>query len=498
MNIIKTRVNNLREFNSTKSRLSFNLLYLLLFILSNLLFIKARAQIVDFSAQGIVRVTPKEIDSVLVNPGIGFTTFQRFNGDTLNKGLGWTEGKPIDYQQFKGDLSNKDYPMTSIAYSRVYWRFLEPAKGKFNWSIIDEALKTAHERRQTLMLRVAPYGEGTSKNNDVPGWYREMVGSKNEWFADSAGWRVDPEDARYAQYFGNMIAALGERYDGHPALEAVDLSIVGFWGEGRGASILSQKTREALIDAYTDHFKKTPLITLLTDKKTQEYALSKANVGWRVDCLGDMGGFDKNWSHMFDYYPEGIINFGMQDAWKKGPVSLEVCWVMQKWKDEGWDINYIIDQLLKWHISSFNAKSSAVPKEWWPQVNRWLNTMGYRFVLRKFTYPKEILKGGKLSFTSWWENKGVAPLYKKDFALAIRIKNAQKTIIRTTDAEITNWLPGDNLYDNSINIPYDLPAGNYIIDIGIVDRQTNEPKVNLAIEGRTADGWYHLGKINVL
>jgi len=21
---------------------------------------------------------------------------------------------------------------------------------------------------------------------------------------------------------------------------------------------------------------------------------------------------------------------------------------------------------LKWHISSFNAKSSAVPKEWWP------------------------------------------------------------------------------------------------------------------------------------
>ena len=86
---------------------------------------------------------------------------------------------------------------------------------------------------------------------------------------------MDPEDARYAQYFGNMVAALGERYDGRPALEAVDLSIVGFWGEGRGASILSQTTREALVDAYTDHFKKTPLITLLTDKKPKSTLYQK-------------------------------------------------------------------------------------------------------------------------------------------------------------------------------------------------------------------------------
>ena len=32
---------------------------------------------------GTFVVRPKEIDDVLNNPGIGFTTFQRFNGDTL-------------------------------------------------------------------------------------------------------------------------------------------------------------------------------------------------------------------------------------------------------------------------------------------------------------------------------------------------------------------------------------------------------------------------------
>jgi len=55
--------------------------------------------------------------------------------------------------------------------------------------------------------------------------------------------------------------------------------------------------------------------------------MSKRDVGWRVDCLGDMGGFGNGlWSHMNDLYPQSILNFGMQDAWKKAPVSLEVCW----------------------------------------------------------------------------------------------------------------------------------------------------------------------------
>ncbi|WP_159726958.1 hypothetical protein [Sphingobacterium sp. 18053] len=79
----------------------------------------------------------------------------------------------------------------------------------------------------------------------------------------------------------------------------------------------------------------TPLITLLTDRKTQQYTLSKRPVGWCIDCLGDLGSFDDNWSHMYDYYPQGIVGFGMQDAWRKAPKSLAVCWVMQKWKNEG-------------------------------------------------------------------------------------------------------------------------------------------------------------------
>ena len=158
-------------------------------------------------------VRPKEIDDVLTNPGIGFMTFQRFNGDALNQGLKWTEGFPIVYQPFHGSLETKNFPMTSIAYFRVYWKFVEPEDGKYRWDLIDTALRTAADRKQTLMLRIAPYG--TEANNDVPDWYRAMVGPEGGKTA-IAKWRTDPEDPRYAKYFTRMVRELARRYDGAP------------------------------------------------------------------------------------------------------------------------------------------------------------------------------------------------------------------------------------------------------------------------------------------
>ena len=134
-------------------------------------------------------IKPKEINDVLINPGMGFMTFQRFNGDDLNEGAGWTEGFPIDYQNFDGDLTNKNHPATTIAYWRIYWKFLEPEMGKYRWDMLDKALEVARSRGQTLLLRIAPYGTGDER--DVPAWYRNMVGparTGNITVRSTAGW----------------------------------------------------------------------------------------------------------------------------------------------------------------------------------------------------------------------------------------------------------------------------------------------------------------------
>ena len=484
-----------------------------------------------------VVVKPKPFDGVLVNPGIGFTTFQRFNGDALNAGTKWTEGFPIVYQPFDGSLKNKDYPETTVAYFRIYWRFVEPKKGVYNWAMIDQALRTAHARHQSLMLRIAPYG--TDKKSDVPEWYRTITGealrkapsdkghsawyrplpsSLPDWQPYEAQWMGDPTNPAYAHYFGAMISALAARYDGDPDLDLVDVSIVGPWGEGAGTPILPTKTMHALMDSYLDSFHKTPLAVQPTDPRTDGYAMSKAwggpgdslaaeqpaaslnrerpRVGWRADCLGDMGGFSPHWNHMTDYYPEAVIEDGLQDAWKTGPVTMEACWVMQTWENNGWNVRYIMNQAIKWHVSSFNAKSSAVPRDLWPQVNRWLKHMGYRLALRRMTYPAVVGPDRKISFTTWWENQGDAPCYKK-FPFALRLSNGKQTAVILTGADIRTWMPGDNLYNNSVFIPANLPDGDYTLSVAVVDPVTDKPNVKLAIVGVQADGWYPMGKITV-
>ena len=347
-------------------------------------------------------VHPEVIDDVLVNPGIGFNTFQRFNGDKLNEGFGWTEGFPIEYQDFNQDLNTPEHPMSSVAYFRIYWRYLEPKQGEYNWEMIDKALDTAKSRGQTLMLRIAPHGHNVKENPnlDVPDWFREIVGDED--YADER-WAVDGDNPVYHECFGGFIRALGKRYDGHPGVESVDAAIIGPWGEGGGTYKMKTESIHALINAYTDTFKNTPLLGMLTDPVSNKYFLKKAAIGgYRFDCLGDMEK-ESRWggSHMLNKYPQQIILCGFKDAWMQGPVSMEVCWVMKHWHRCGWDIDYIIDQSLKWHISTFNSKSSAVPEEWEPNVKRWLKKMGYRFALRHFACPPKLRPGRRMQFHAW-------------------------------------------------------------------------------------------------
>ncbi len=56
---------------------------------------------------------------------------------------------------------------------------------------------------------------------------------------------------------------------------------------------------------------------------------------------------------------------------------------------------------------------------------------------------------------------------------------------------------GDIVFDDAIFIPLDAPAGTYDVQVAIVDRMTHKPRVQLAIEGKTADGWYQLGTVKV-
>ncbi len=453
--------------------------------------------------KGRLLVRPTESDAVLINPGIGFTTFYRFNDNPYN--YSWSDDGSVNFQS---QLDSFYHPQASMAYFRFYWKNLETKKGVYRWDIIDKVLERGVKNNQTVIIRLMPYGsiqQGFGQLlDDVPDWYRKMVGDKIEWGHNLPinRWVVDPEDARYIENYGNLIKEFAERYDGHPQLEAVDISIVGAWGEGAGSELLIDNTRKELVNLYLDNFKKTPLIALLTDKKTNEYISSRRkNSGWRADCLGDLGMFTNDpfeFSHMYDVYPQGIINYGLSHSWQKAPVHFELCHTFYYWKERSKydtkELQYIIDESLKWHISVLNAKSSPFPIEWKPQIDEWLKKMGYRFVLRRFVTNSEVNRGDSLKFQTWWVNKGVAPIYR-DFNLSFRLCGEKDTITVHTKADLKTWLPGDVLFDDALLIPKNVKIGNYKWQVAITDKVTSKPKVKIAIDGIDADGWYPLGEI---
>ncbi len=259
------------------------------------------------------------------------------------------------------------------------------------------------------------------------------------------------------------------------------------------------EVQEALIDIYFDAFRKTPLLMNFDQERALAYATAKG-AGWRLDCLGDMRTTSNDPffpPEMLDVYPQQVVRAGIQEVWRHSPVSLETCWVPGHWKEQGWDVDYILEQALRWHVTSVNVKSSAIPKEWKTQFDNFQKKIGYRFLLRRLEYPRIAKPGEMISLQTWWLNAGVAPVYR-DYQLALRLKSDRAAVVIKTDARLRDWLPGDAVWDGSVCVPADLPAGNYRVAVGILDPRQEKPAIQLAIEGRDAEGWYPVGQVEVV
>jgi hypothetical protein len=441
-----------------------------------------------------VVVRPREIHDVLVNPGMGIQTFQRFAGQSINPGLKWSEEGPL--AQGAAAPTPPDFPGSSIAYCRWFWETLEPEQGHVRWDILDNALAGARAHGQTLAIRLMPYDQ----EHPLPAWYRASGARRANADADKDGrmWQPDFSDPLYLRHWGALVAEAGRRYDGSPWLDSVDISSVGYWGEGWSPYMPAFPFQQALIDIYLKAFARTPLLMNFDEPDALRYATAHG-AGWRLDCLGDMrmrSGDRTFQPEMLDVYPQQVVRAGIQDVWMRSPVSLETCWVPAYWKQQGWDVDYILDQALRWHVTSLNIKSSAIPPEWKAQFDEFQKRMGYRLILRRLEYPASARTGSMMPVSMWWLNAGVAPPYRP-YVLALELRSGATSAVIRLSADVRTWLPGDAIWDGNAYVPETLTPGEYQVRVALLDPRTLQPAIRLAIEGRQPDGWYGLGALTV-
>lgn len=441
----------------------------------------------------LTTVTPKAVTGPLTNPGIGVASFHQGYGETL--GLA-------------------DYPNTGFEYERFYWRELEPVEGQYSFALVDDAFKyaAAHRPAMNVGLRFMALAEPES-GSQIPDWLIKK-GVKGKWTPDHKTFIPDLDDPLFIAYSQRLLNAFGKRYDGNQNLAFVDIGMVGSWGEWHNSNfpkdvlqpLLERYTTEQLDRYVAMHFAAfpvTPKIMLMSGGQSLANAVARG-AGWRADCWGDLRVFSNDWNHMADDYPQRLLAAqksysGLNDAWKRSPVSLEICSYMLDWKNlfhyTRAEVQGIFDWAVKHHASTLNLKSRTVPSEYRPIVDDALTRLGYRFRLASLSHESVWENGRSLALISTWYNDGVAPIYLP-YTLSFRIINDANNVVAQGNSpeDIRRWLPGQHQLNYQLPMPGALPRGKYAIEVAIVDK-SGAARINFANEGKQSSGWYRVSTI---
>ncbi|MBA3710528.1 MAG: DUF4832 domain-containing protein [Planctomycetes bacterium] len=440
-----------------------------------------------------VRLTP--ITDYVANPHRGTCTFQHFEGDELFPGTSWSEEGPIRFPARIHVGAHPQYLPTTVSYCRWFWRAMEPEQGRFDFAMIDSAFAVCAERGQTLAVRLMAFGSAAQPQ--VPDWYAK----KHPMQGNGQPLHDAPE---YLEHWGNFVSEFARRYQAHPLLESIDITFIGPWGEGDGECSAAQCERFNAL--WKQAFPRTPRLALIAGEQMRVAIASGA--GWRCDCYGDLSAAgstcvlkSNSWNHTFDAYPRSIAEGRAQDAWKTAPVHFETCWVPLAWFQRGYDnefdLDFVLEQGLKYHGTYFMPKYTALPAPWIDQLSAFSNRLGYRYIFRSATLQSPVAKGSSFQLQAWIDNVGVAPIYHR-YDVAVRLRQREREeIIVLPEFDIRTWLPGDVWIDRAVKIPDGFKPGWVDVAAGLIDPATKQAKIRFAVKESFSDRWVSLGGIEL-
>ena len=238
-----------------------------------------------------ITYTLKRFKGPLTNPHKGFT---------VPTEAAWTFDPGFEYGPH-GSLNNKAWDLVTYGSGYQQWDKLNPAKGKYDWSGLEELLDALTEHGMGYALRVFPYSPSFIRDNDTPeenyDWtpkfvYEEGAKKITAKYKDNGANAAVPvwDDSVYLHYAKEFATALAAKYDGDPRIEYIDVRSFGEWGEWHvsnleGSHMPSVEIQKDMLKHYASVFKRS-LLVLPSDGygDVYSYALS-LGITKRDDCL---------------------------------------------------------------------------------------------------------------------------------------------------------------------------------------------------------------------
>jgi len=415
----------------------------------------------------------------------------------------------------------EDFPCFNHIYLRLAWSYLEPEEGKFNWDIIDEVIERWTKRDRRVSFRISCKETGEEQAWATPEWVAK-AGCKGEFTGVHGGhagcFEPDYGDPIFLEKFGNFMRAFGERYNGKPWLEFVDIGSFGEWGEGHTEGT-SERTwpvevMKEHIDLHTKNFPDTYVIYNYdmsavrrtydgTEEDLLDYAV-RSGCGIRADsaCV----------SFYQDRY--GLSSMHIPAMFQPfigvGPMDLEFGHYNPKHFPDVWNHGYTgLAAVLE--TSATFAGFHGYARQFLgdhPHFSKEIgNLLGYWYFPVAAYLPGSVRAGQRSSLGITWENRGASPAYWR-FPLYLKLTpvvGGKPTYYHLWEADNRSWHPKaqyDDIY--SFRPDANLLPGEYIVSIGMFDpleQREGLPgrPIMLGLHGslRDNEGYYRIDTLQI-
>lgn len=422
------------------------------------------------------------------------------------------------------DGAPNNYYGATIYHIYVPWREIETSDQVFEWG----RFETNHllpilnkDPRATFVLRpVADYPDGQNSGvtlfytggdlrRDFPSFLTNAPLSITAYpytscDGDGPGITPDWNDPAMITQLVQFVQAFAERYDGDPRITAVQVGLLGLWGEwhqsgcdNRGPS---SAVKIAVRDAYAAAFTNTPLQTRYPgnpDAVGVEFGFHEDYFpSFTAPCIYGFPDCDDSgpWNMSYGFTH---VTPGSADNWLSNPISGESPNTNQKrtWSN---DVADVMTVLRDYHFSFLGPAGGHENQGNGANLLPMKRLLGYNYQIVRVDWPTDIWWGHDFDVTLVLTNTGAAPIYHR-FPVEVALCDAAGVPVwrGTYSFDLRTLTPNVDFERTEHFATPPVAPGVYSLRIGIVDPRTGEPGIRIQSAGEDANYRIVIGNVQV-
>jgi hypothetical protein len=415
-----------------------------------------------------------------------------------------------------------NFHQASVYHLYVPWRMIETADQVFAWDVLESTyllpITQAHPEATVVIRLIADYPDGPGSgldshytggdvHRDYPLFLEQPplnIGRNAYSSCDGDGPGVAPDwnDAAFINQANELITAFAASYDGDPRITAVQVGLLGLWGEWHqsGCASLAPGTtvKNSLKNTYNSEFTLTPLQT----RYARDPDATGVTFGFHEDyfpsftanCIYGFPACDDSGDWNLEYGLAHVVP-AARDNWQVNPISGESPLTSQKnaWVNDETDITTVLND---YHFSFLGPAGKHEDSGNAAVMDRLNNQLGYRLQLDQLVIDSP-LTTTTASVSATLTNTGSAPVYHP-YQLALDWVNSggQTVASWTFEPPLSGWLPGvatpvQQAFANS------LANGTYSLRVWGKPMNPSGQLISLANSNRDATGRLILGDVVV-